>query len=210
MDPLDVLKRVVAKLAPGRPPAYSEAHALKALEVIGSGNGIGRKGLSGELGLGEGTVRTLVSRFKEEALIEVSHAGMTLTSQGVNVLSHFRGLMEATPIPETSITVGSRDYAVLVKGAGNQINQGVEQRDAALLAGADGATTLLCDGERLWMPGMEGVLDPSTTGFLLERLKPESGDVIVIGTSDNHVSAEVGAKSAALNLIKGMTRPISH
>jgi hypothetical protein len=210
VDPHEVLKRIVSKLAPGRPPAYSEAHALKALEVIGAGNGIGRKGLSRVLGLGEGTVRTLVSRFKEEALIEVSHAGMTLTSSGVNILSHFRGLMKATPIPETSITVSSKDYAILVKGAGDQINQGLEQRDEALLAGADGATTLLCDGERLWMPGMEVDLDPSTTVFLLERLKPESGDVIIIGTSDNPILAEVGAKSAALKLIKGMTPFISH
>jgi len=204
LDPLELLNHITAKVYPGRPPAYSEAHVLKALELIDSSKRIGRQNLSRELGLGEGTVRTLIRRLKDEDLITVSRGGINLTTSGVNLLSYFRSLMKATPLPETSITVAYRNYAVLVKGAASKINRGVEQRDAALLAGAKGATTLWYNGESFLMPGMEGSLENSITCFLREHLNPEPRDVIIIGTADNHLSAEIGAKSAALKLVKSL------
>lgn len=210
MSSLGIINRIAAKIAPGRPPAYFEAHVLKALELVGYGKGIGRQKLSKELGVGEGTIRTLVRRLKEEGLVDASRRGMTLTKAGVKVLSDLRSSLEATQFPETSLTVGLRNYAVLVKGSADQVKRGVEQRDAALLAGAKGATTLLYDGERLHLPGLKLDLDNSTADFLLEHLKPEPGDVIIIGTADTLISAEIGAKSAALKLLKETTtRPAS-
>ena len=55
------------------------------------------------------------------------------------------------------------------------------------------------------MPGIEDDLDSSDTGFLLKYLKPEVQDVIIIGTADNAVSTEIGARSAALELLKKTT-----
>jgi len=199
---LEVVNRLAAKIAPGRPPAYHEAHLLKALELIGSVVSIGRHKLSKELGVGEGTARTLVRRLKGEGLVKASRKGMTLTKAGIEVLSEFRSFIEATQLPETRLTVGPRNYAVLVKGVADQVKLGVEQRDSALLAGAKGATTLLYDGERLHMPGLKLDIDDPSTDYLLEHLKPETGDVIIIGTADLLLNAEIGAKSAALKLLK--------
>ena len=202
MNSLEVVNRLAAKIAPGRPPAYYEAHILKALELIGSEIGIGRHKLSKELGLGEGTIRTLVRRLRKEGLVKASRRGMTLTKAGIDVLSEFGSLIEATQLPETSLTVGPQNYAVLVRGVAELVKLGVEQRDAALLAGAKGASTLLYDGECLHMPGLKlDIVDPNSE-FLLERLNPEPGDVIIIGTGDLLLSAEIGAKSAALKLLK--------
>lgn len=201
MTPLEVLKRITAKIAPGRSPTFSEAHVLKALEFIGSATGVGRHRLTVELGVGEGTTRTLIKRFRDEGLIDVSRAGMKLSETGLELLSFFSGRLRGMAAPVTSITVGSQNYAVLVKKASGRVRRGVEQRDAAMLSGAEGATTLKYDGERLGMPGMERELDSKTSSFFLDWLKPEPDDVIIIGAADTLLSAEIGAKSAALKLL---------
>lgn len=200
MDPFAVIDRVAAKAAPGRRPSYISAHVLKALELIGDG-GVGRQRLARELELGEGTTRTLVRRLRGEGLLEVTRGGMALTAAGAKLLSELKGRMASTEAPETETTVGPRNYAVLVRGAASRVRSGVEQRDAALMAGAKGATTLLYDGARFQMPGMGAALDPPFTGFLTERLKPEAGDVVIIGTADSLAAAEIGAKAAALELL---------
>jgi len=64
MESLSVLKKVVIKIAPGRPPSYTKAHVLKAIKLLEICDGIGRKRLARELRLGEGITRTLVARMK--------------------------------------------------------------------------------------------------------------------------------------------------
>ncbi|MDH5199458.1 MAG: hypothetical protein OEW93_01105 [Candidatus Bathyarchaeota archaeon] len=115
--------------------------------------------------------------------------------------------MFATEFPETNITVGSRNYAVLVRDAGGSVDKGIEQRDAALIAGADGATTLVYDGEKLVMPGVEVEVDPSTAKHILDAFKPCRGDVVIIGSARDPLDAEIGAKSAALRLLERMHDP---
>ena len=187
-------------------PDYSEAHVLKVLQLIGSSRGIGRQKLSKEIGVGEGTVRTMIRRLKREGLVDSSRRGLTLTNSGTEALTDLLRFMKETEITNTEVTVGTHDYAVLVKQAANHIRNGMEQRDVALLAGAIGATTLMYDGERLYMPGIELEPETSTSESIIEWLKPEKGDVIIIGSSDTIISAEIGAKSVALNLIKKMNR----
>lgn len=199
---LSIVKEASEKAAPGRPPAYSEAHVIKALEIIGSGDGIGRQLLSEKLRLGEGTIRTLVRRLRGLGLLSISRGGMTLTEGGLEALLELKERMLATKFPETNITVGSRNYAVLVRGAGGSVDKGIEQRDAALIAGADGATTLVYDGEKLIMPGLEVEVDPATTRHILDAFKPCRGDVVIIGSARDSLDAEIGAKSAALKLLE--------
>ena len=205
MEPLSVLRQVVAKLTPGRSPSYTEAHVLKAMELLGAGDGIGRQQLARELRLGEGTIRTMVSRFKSLKLVNASRGGMGLTDKGREVLTEFGRMLSASEMPETPLTVGSKNYAVLVKGASASVSLGIEQRDAALIAGALGATTLVYDGENLLMPGTSEELDPETRRLILTSLSPRQGDVIVIGSSSDRHLAELGAKAAALELLDSST-----
>jgi len=135
-------------------------------------------------------------------LIDTSRSGMVLTRTGKEALSRLMELVSATEMPETPITVGSRNYAVLVRGAADSVMKGIEQRDAALMAGAMGATTLVYEGGRLQMPGMEMDVAPSVLRHLLESLRPRGGDVIIIGSAEELLAAEIGAKSAALKLLE--------
>jgi hypothetical protein len=200
-----VLREIAGKVAPGRPPAYTQAHALIGLELIGAGLGVGRQQLSRELGLGEGTIRTMVSRMRGLGLVDASRGGMSLTEEGRGVLEELNEATSTSEIPETPLTVGIKNYAVLVKGTSAGVSLGIEQRDAALMAGALGATTLVCDGESLLMPGTSEELDPETRRLILASLSPREGDVIVIGTSDDQHLAELGAKAAALKLLDSST-----
>ena len=202
MEPLSVLRQVVAKLAPGRPPAYSLAHALMGLELIGAGLGVGRQQLARELRLGEGTIRTMVSRMRGLGLVNASRGGMSLTEKGQEVLAELAEVMSTSEIPETSLTVGSENYAVLVKCASAKVRLGIEQRDAALISGALGATTLVYEGGKLRMPGTAEDLDPETSQLILGDLSPGEGDVIIIGSSVDAFLAELGAKAAALMLLQ--------
>jgi len=71
---LDLIAKIAGKIAPGRAPSFIEVHVIKALEVICSGEAVGRVRLSKLLGLGEGEARTLVKHLKNEGLIEVSRS----------------------------------------------------------------------------------------------------------------------------------------
>ncbi|MBS7619025.1 hypothetical protein KEJ21_00030 [Candidatus Bathyarchaeota archaeon] len=202
MDSYATLKRLSRSTASGLAPAYSEAHVLKAIEIIGSLSGIGRKMLSKELGLGEGTVRTLVKRLKEEGVLESSRGGMFLTSLGEKLLGDLHESLRATELEETIITVGRFNYAVLVKGLASGIKSGVEQRDTALIAGAKGATTLIFKEGCFHIPSLEIEFPERISQRLIERLSPEEGDVIIIGTADSLLEAELGAKAAALEILE--------
>ena len=205
MEIFAVIEKVAAKTASGRQLAYTAAHVLKALELV-SEKSIGRATLGRLLGLGEGTTRTMIKHLREAGMIRVNRRGISLAELGEQVLTQLHGMIaKGVEAPKGEHTVGEHNYAVLVKGASDNVRLGIEQRDAALVAGAKGATTLLYDGVHFQMPGIETPLDPSFTRFLVDRLKPEANDVIIIGTASTLSAAEIGAKTAALELLKEMT-----
>ena len=196
------MRKVSGRLAPGRSPSFMEAHVLKALELV-SEQSIGRATLGGRLGLGEGTVRTMIKRLRQAEVIEITRRGIYLAERGGRLLAQIHSMISAgVEALNGTYTVGTHNYAVLVRGASGHIKMGVEQRDAALMAGARGATTLLYDGVRFHIPGMDGELDPHLTRLLIDRLKPEAGDIVIIGTADDLPAAEMGAKTAALELLR--------
>ena len=161
---------------------------------------LGRKQLSEKLGLGEGTTRTLIKRFIEENLIETSRRGMRLTLKGKNILSSVSQLITGLTFPKTSLTVADYNFAVVVKDSFHKVRYGVEQRDSAIMAGAKGASTLVMKDNVLVMPGVDSDVDSDS----LEALKPlglENGDVVIIGSAGSLLLAEIGAYSAALELL---------
>lgn len=200
------IERITGKMAPGRAPSFTEAHAIKALETIGAGKGVGRIKLSKILGLGEGETRTLVKHLKNGGLVKVSRSGIALSKFGEEMFLNLKSkIPEATEIPGSPLTVGPFNLAVLVRGVGHRVKYGVEQRDAAIKVGALGATTLVFSGNRLTVPGVSedvfrGVRQ--IRDMLVSELKPKENDVIIIGSADNKLKAELGAKTAAFELLK--------
>lgn len=201
MDPFGIIRQAVTKLAPGRSPSYTEIHVLKALELMKAGGSIGRQPLARELRLGEGTVRTLISRLKEQGLLTTTRGGMTLTAVGSRLMEDMKAYYMVFELSETQMTLGTNNYAVLVKGAGSFVGKGIEQRDAAIIAGARGATTLIAENGEIRMPGFVEQIDSTVIELIRASVHPEEGDVIIIGSDDDKFNAEMGAKSAALKLM---------
>jgi predicted DNA-binding antitoxin AbrB/MazE fold protein len=202
---LETVARVAAKIAPGRLPSFDEAHVLEALEDINCLGTVGRLRLSKDLDLGEGETRTLVKHLKNEALIEVSKSGISLSEAGRKLLLSLRTVLsEQVAIPSTPLTVERFNFAVRVAGMKNSVKYGVEQRDAAMIAGAKGATTLVYTKNGLALPGTGEDASKSGSALIaaLSKLSLKEGDVVIIGSADEKIKAELGAKTAALELLK--------
>ena len=206
MEPLQQIKEIAKKIAPGRSPLFSEAHVIMALDEIEYQKYIGRKTLSRKLGLGEGATRTLIRHLVREKLVIISKSGNRLSKKGVKLYSALRAAMSrTTEIPPSSLTIGPINIAVLVRKASSVVKDGLKQRDTAIKAGAKGATTLIYSNGRLMMPGVTGNVFkdiPCILTTILSKFKPKETDVIIIGSAEDKRSAELGANMAAIQILE--------
>ena len=179
---------------------------MKALELVAE-EPVGRNKLSKELKLGEGATRTLIERLKENGLVTTGRAGCSLTEKGEKL---WRALHDTFPrktvLEESGLTLAPFNFAILVKGSAGKVRFGMEQRDAALLVGAKGATTLIFKKGKLAVPPAQRNVAkdfPEMHKEIIESLKPEESDVVVIGSADTLEKAEYGALAATLSLLNG-------
>jgi predicted transcriptional regulator len=206
---LDVIERVTRKIAPGPAPSFNEGHVVKALETIGEYRSVGRIRLSKELGLGEGATRTLLKHLKNEGITQTSRIGISFSDEGKKLFSDLRSkISEGVEVPSSPITIGAFNLAVLVKDSAEAVGSGMEQRDIAIKSGASGATTLVFSGNKLSMPKcIEDVSEstPELHDKLISKLKPNQSDAIIVGSGETRALAEMGAKMAAIKLLKNKT-----
>jgi hypothetical protein len=147
-----------------------------------------------------------VRHLETERLIKISRIGIVLSDSGKKLFSDLKSrISKEIQVPESSLTVGSYNAAVLVKDAANFMKHGLEQRDAAIKVGALGATTLIFSRGKLNMPGIEENAfkgDPRIRVELISKLQPRENDVIIIGSANDKLTAEYGAIAAALETLK--------
>jgi predicted transcriptional regulator len=198
------LQKLCNNYAPSRVISFNMVHVFKALQLIKSRGHISRDLLSKELGLGEGSIRTLMRHLQMNNMIKATNAGTTMTQKGKALLLE---LLSSIPtemdLPKCSIALGKFNYVVLLKQHSHAIKSGVEQRDAAIKIGAKGATTLLFKQNKFVMPSSINYdslqKEPKISKLLIRMLNPEEGDAIIIGSDDMHKKrSEFAAKSAAL------------
>lgn len=198
------LQKICNNYAPSRVISFNMVHVFKALQLIKSRGHISRDLLSKELGLGEGSIRTLMRHLQMNNMIKATNAGTTMTQKSKALLLE---LLSSIPtemnLPKCSIALGKFNYVVLLKQHSHAIKSGVEQRDAAIKIGAKGATTLLFKQNKFVMPSSTNYdslqKEPKISKLLIRMLNPEEGDAIIIGSDDMHKKrSEFAAKSAAL------------
>ncbi|UCG44874.1 MAG: hypothetical protein JSV58_05645 [Candidatus Bathyarchaeota archaeon] len=206
MKSLDTISIVAKKLAPGREPTFLEAHVIAALRIVSREATIGRSNLSRTLGLSEGTTRTLIKHLRREDVFEVTRSGIVLSKLGRQLLSELESkISNEIEVPKSPLTVGEHNLASLVRQAAGAVAYGLEQRDMAIKAGAMGATTLVYRSSKLAMPGTDENVFQDTQPIrelLISKLKPRENDVVIIGSADSRLSAEIGALAAALGLLR--------
>lgn len=202
---IKLLDKVAERYYPSRVLTFETAHIFKTLQVMHHNEKASRSLLIDEIGLGEGSVKTLVKHLKMKNLVETSKAGMWLTGKGETLFSNISTAIPAeADIKECSITIGRFNHAILVKGLAKEVGSGIEQRDAAIKIGALGATTLVFRDNKLFTSDKSydiPVKDQKLTSLIIEKLKPENNDVIIIASADNKKIADLAAKRAALETI---------
>jgi hypothetical protein len=203
---LEVIEDVTHKIAPGPAPSFNEAHVVRALEIIGKYGTVGRIRISKELGLGEGTTRTLLKHLKRENMTCSSRSGISFSEEGKKLFSDLRSkFSEGVEVPSSPLTVGAFNIAILVRDSAQAVGSGIEQRDIAIKSGASGATTLIFSGNKLSMPKcVDDVSEsmPKLHEKLIKKLNPNQNDVIIVGSGEKRELAEMGAKMAAIKLLK--------
>ncbi len=197
------LEKLAIEKAPGPLPSFSVFHLLHALELL-SQKPIGRKKLAEELDVGEGVARTLIGRLYDAGLIITSKTGCFLTEKGARLMRDYESVLRKVEIEKNELTFGNYSCAVLVKLRAHVVKSGIEQRDAAMKAGANGATTILFQKGRLVLPSKNVDLAqdfPEASRQISRLLDPKENDAIVIASSDDRNRAEYGALAAAWTIL---------
>ncbi len=116
---------------------------LRAIKLIAEKT-IGRSKLAEELKVGEGTVRTIINRLKDAELIITSKAGCVLTDKSIKFWNeHKMVFKKKTKVGKNELTIADYNFSILVKNCGHKVKSDMEQRDAAIMVSAKGATAIM-------------------------------------------------------------------
>jgi len=198
------IENLANQKAPGPSTTFTVSHIFFALELMAE-KPIGRNKLAKKLDVGEGAIRTIINRLKEAGLIETSKEGCNLTSKGFNVWKQFvEHFPKRVEIGKNELTKADYNYAFLVKNSGHKIKSGIEQRDAAIVAGATRAVVIVSKQGHLTIESVSNNLEqefPEAARQLLKGMKPENNDVIIIVGAAAPQKAKHGAFAASWALL---------
>ena len=158
----------------------------------------GRKQISEELSLGEGTVRTLLKKLAASGLIESQQKGHFLSEEGIKVVNEISTLF-SEPVEIESIE-GFPACALIVKNPPEF--KSIELRDEAIRFFAKGAMILLCSGGEVIFPEDGRPLKDTLPEIDREvkRLPLKDGDLIVITWAESRTNAIKSATHVAVVL----------
>jgi hypothetical protein len=186
--------------------SFSVFHLFYALELM-SKRRVGRDNLAVKLNVGGGAVRTILNRLVSGGLVRVSRAGCVLTSEGLAVWRELERIFpKRTAFSATELSSFPFNYAYLVKNCGDKVGSGMEQRDAAIVAGALSGLVIIFRGGRLCINSVcddVGAAFPDASGLIVRELGPVENDVVVISGGESFAEAMSGAFAASWSLIGG-------
>ena len=165
----------------------------------------GRKQISEELKLGEGTIRTLLKKLAALNLIKSQQKGHSLSEKGIKVVEAILGLF-SEPVEVCSIE-DFLTYAIVVKDPPKF--KSIELRDEAIRFFARGAMILCYLNGKVIFPEDNRPLKETLPEIAedLEKLPLEDGDLIIITWAENRIDAVKSAIHVAL-VLKGDQIPV--
>jgi predicted transcriptional regulator len=199
------MQQIAGKKAPGPSTTFTIFHVFYALELMAQ-KPLGRNKLAEKLSVGDGAVRTIIGRLREAGLIEASKEGCNLTKKGIDV---WRQLEEIFPkrveIPKSELTESEFNYAFLVKNSEQKVKSGIDQRDAAIIAGARKALVIVFKNGHLCIESVSDCIEkqyPKAASLILNEFMLMDNDVIIIAGADSPLKAKRGAFAASWSLIR--------
>jgi predicted transcriptional regulator len=198
------IQEIAGKKAPGPSTTFTVFHVFYALELM-SQEPIGRNKLAKKLNVGDGAVRTIISRLREANLIDTSKEGCSLTKKGVEVWGQFEQVFpKRIEIAKTELNQSENNFAFLVKNSGQKVQSGIDQRDAAIIAGARKALVIVFRDGHLRIESVSNCIEkeyPNAAKQILQELNPADNDVIIVAGADSALKAKRGAFAASWSLI---------
>jgi len=197
-----ILQRIVSRRGSSKVLSFGEPHVFKALQILNKEGYVSRKSFCNHLALGEGAIKTLILHLREEGLVESVRAGTFLTKKGRKFVTSLLQLMPADCfVPNPKFVNEKNSHAVLLHQFGKYVKTGIEQRDAAIIYGASSTMTMIFNKGKFVFPGEESDCfksDFETRKLLLEKLKPNESDVVILASAGDPFTAEFAAKNSAL------------
>ena len=180
---------------------FDKVHILRTLLILEKEGRIGRKELVKKLGLGEGSVRSVLKYLMEKNYVASAVAkGHSLSSRGKKFVTKLQNFIIGPKIIDAKeLTIGDKDVAVLVRGTVHKVKLGINERDAAIKIGSLGATILVVKNNELIFPGQTELKIKNNNLYKSFNLRER--DVLIIGTDNNYEKAENAAFAALFVLI---------
>ncbi len=198
------IQQVAGKKAPGPSTTFTVFHVFYALELM-SEKPLGRNKLAKKLNVGDGAVRTIISRLRENGLIEASKEGCALTEKGTDI---WRQIEQVFPtrleIPKSELITSDFIYAFLVKNSAEKVHSVIDQRDAAIIAGARKALVIVFKDGHLRIECVSDSLEkdyPEAANQLIKKLMPQENDTIILAGAESALKAKRGAFAASWSLL---------
>ncbi|MDA4119828.1 MAG: hypothetical protein OK436_04510 [Thaumarchaeota archaeon] len=206
MPSLSNLLEISERPIQGPPASFERAHLLLAFITIGESGVIGRQSLAVRSGLGEGAVRTVIKKLREDGYASTTASGCHLTGAGKRVYRSIQQkLSPIVSLDGSKLTVGDSQVGMAVRDAARNLKSGLEQRDAAVKVSATGASTYIMKSGKFAIPGgssdCEKDFPSKLWSSLRDQFSPKNGDAIILCGARNETTAKLGALSAALTLV---------
>jgi len=199
-----LIQEIAGKKASGPSTSFTVFHVFYALELMAQ-KPLGRNKLAKKLNVGDGTVRTIISRLRNAGLIESSKEGCNLTKKGLEIWEQFEQVFpKRIEIPKSELNGSEFNFAFLVKNSGQKVGSGIDQRVAAIIAGARKALVIVFKDGHLRIESVSNCIEkdyPKAATQIINALTPEDNDVIIVAGSDSALRAKRGAFAASWSLI---------
>jgi hypothetical protein len=112
---------------------------------------------------------------------------------------------QRSEIPKTEITPSEFNYGFIIKGLGDKIKSGIDQRDSAIIAGAKRAIVLISKQGALYVASVDQCIEKEyefATKEIRKKINPQNDkDVIIIAGAETPLKAKTGAFAAAWTLL---------
>ena len=180
---------------------FTDANVYYALYILSDGKRIGRKKLAEEAGVGEGSMRRILDKFREWNFVQIKQTGISITKAGLVFLDQIP--VRLIDVDLQGSVVGDFTQGVIVYGASSKIVNGMQQRDAGIKAGAEGCTTIVIRDGKLMIPP-DWNMDEQTPE-LAYKIRKDAGitadDVIIVGGGSSKIAAVEAVLNAAFELV---------
>ncbi|MEM4574173.1 MAG: DUF4443 domain-containing protein [Candidatus Caldarchaeum sp.] len=203
-----IRKLLFTRQVKGPSPAFTGIQLLYLIFLVGSEPFIGRKRLTQLLGLGEGSVRTMLSRLSRLGYAKSTRSGIVLTDNGKQLHEKLTLIVKSLKKVDFEMPwEAAVNYGVLLRGVADNVSTGVEERDEAVRHGALAAMILAKLSDGLYMPKITNlsVERPEFANTVEAFFQPEVGDVIIITGAGTEHEAKYSALAAAFKLVFGKT-----